>query len=89
MEQDGGRMEDLFELVAQKDVGTRIQTGPEILDLILDQEKSPDLEQDQSAMDRIVDTVVCSWVNSSNYKVRTRTGLKLDLNRTKQGPEQY
>ncbi|KAK7878426.1 hypothetical protein WMY93_034328, partial [Mugilogobius chulae] len=52
-----------------EDVGTRTQTGLEIVERILDPEKSPGLEQDQSDMDRLVDTVVCSWVNSTNFKV--------------------
>ncbi|XP_072307586.1 CLIP-associating protein 1-B-like [Eucyclogobius newberryi] len=62
-------VERLLDLVMQKDVGIRTQTGLEIVDRVLDPEKSPGLEQDQSTMDRIVDTVVCSWVNSSNFKI--------------------
>uniref|UniRef100_A0A3B3ZHW2 Uncharacterized protein n=1 Tax=Periophthalmus magnuspinnatus TaxID=409849 RepID=A0A3B3ZHW2_9GOBI len=64
-------VEGLLDLVMQKDFGTRTQTGLEIIDRILDSEKSPGLEQDQSAMDRIVDTVVCSWVNDNNFKVKS------------------
>lgn len=63
-------MEYLLDHVTQKDVGKRLQVGQEVIELILDEEKSPDLEQDQSMMDRMVDAVASSWVNSSNYKVK-------------------
>lgn len=63
-------MEYLLDHVTQKDVGKRLQVGQEVIELILDEEKSPDLEQDQSIMDRMVDAVASSWVNSSNYKVK-------------------
>lgn len=62
-------LEALLDLLMHKDLGTRTQTGLDIIDRVLDPEKSPGLDQDQSAMDRIVDTVVCSWVNSTNFKV--------------------
>lgn len=64
-------MEYLLDHVTQKDVGKRLQVGQEVIELILDEEKSPDLEQDQSMMDRMVDAVASSWVNSSNYKVKS------------------
>lgn len=64
-------MEYLLEQVTQKDLGKRLQVGQEVVDLILDEEKSPELEQDQTMLDRIVDAVASSWVNSSNFKVRT------------------
>lgn len=63
-------MEYLLDHVMQKDVGKRLQVGQEIIELILDEEKSSDLEQDQSMMDRMVDAVASSWVNSSNFKVK-------------------
>ncbi|KAM7375547.1 hypothetical protein PAMA_014586 [Pampus argenteus] len=62
-------MEYLLEQVMQKDLGKRLQVGQEIMELILDEEKSPDLEQDQTMLDRMVDAVASSWVNSSNFKV--------------------
>ncbi|XP_041637609.1 CLIP-associating protein 1-B-like isoform X9 [Cheilinus undulatus] len=62
-------MEFLLEQVMQKDVGKRLQVGQETIELILDEGKSPDLEQDQSMLDRMVDSVASSWVNSSNFKV--------------------
>lgn len=64
-------MEYLLDHVTQKDVGKRLQVGQEVIELLLDEEKSPDLEQDQSMMDRMVDAVASSWVNSSNYKVKS------------------
>ncbi|XP_078099396.1 CLIP-associating protein 1-B-like isoform X4 [Sander vitreus] len=62
-------MEFLLEQVMQKDLGKRLQVGQEIMELILDEEKCPDMEQDQTVLDRMVDTVASSWVNSSNFKV--------------------
>ncbi|XP_028322051.1 CLIP-associating protein 1-A-like isoform X3 [Gouania willdenowi] len=61
--------EHLLEQVTQKDVGRRLQVGQEVTELILDQERSPDVGQDQGGLDRLVDVVASSWVNSSNYKV--------------------
>ncbi|XP_042260349.1 CLIP-associating protein 1-B-like isoform X3 [Thunnus maccoyii] len=62
-------MEYLLEQVMQKDLGKRLQVGQEIMELILSEEKSPDLEQDQTMLDRMVDAVASSWVNSSHFKV--------------------
>uniref|UniRef100_A0A671YP61 Cytoplasmic linker associated protein 1 n=1 Tax=Sparus aurata TaxID=8175 RepID=A0A671YP61_SPAAU len=62
-------MEYVLEQVMQKDLGRRLQVGPEVIELILDEDKSPELEQDQSLLDRTVDAVASSWVNSSNFKV--------------------
>lgn len=64
-------MEYLLEQVMQKDLGRRLQVGQEVIELILDEEKSPELEQDQTLLDRMVEAVASSWVNSSNFKVRT------------------
>ncbi|XP_058468685.1 CLIP-associating protein 1-B-like isoform X9 [Solea solea] len=62
-------IEYLLEQTMQKDLGRRLQEGQEIIEIILDQERSPDLEQDQNTLDRMVDAVASSWVNSSNFKV--------------------
>uniref|UniRef100_A0A665TSV1 Cytoplasmic linker associated protein 1 n=1 Tax=Echeneis naucrates TaxID=173247 RepID=A0A665TSV1_ECHNA len=59
----------LLEQVTHNDVGKRLQVGQEVIELVLDRAKSPDLEQDQAALDRMVDAVASSWVNSSNFKV--------------------
>uniref|UniRef100_A0A4W6EYS3 Cytoplasmic linker associated protein 1 n=1 Tax=Lates calcarifer TaxID=8187 RepID=A0A4W6EYS3_LATCA len=69
MEEEAVSMEYLLEQVMQKDLGKRLQVGQEIVDLVLDEEKSPELEQDQTMLDRTVDAVASSWVNSSNFKV--------------------
>ncbi|XP_029696420.1 CLIP-associating protein 1-B-like isoform X9 [Takifugu rubripes] len=69
MDEDVVAMEYLLDHVTHKDVGRRLQVGQEVIELILDGEKSPDLEQDQSMMDRMVEAVASSWVNSSNFKV--------------------
>ncbi|XP_076008502.1 CLIP-associating protein 1-B-like isoform X2 [Genypterus blacodes] len=62
-------MEYLLEQVMHKDLGKRLQVGQELIEQILDQEKSPDLEQDQTMLDRMVEAVASSWVNASNFKV--------------------
>ncbi|XP_046714464.1 CLIP-associating protein 1-B-like isoform X12 [Silurus meridionalis] len=62
-------MEYIVGQVMQKDLGRRLQVGQEIIDYILDRQKSHDLEQDQTMLDRMVDSVATSWVNSSNFKV--------------------
>ncbi|KAM9341805.1 CLIP-associating protein 1a [Pholidichthys leucotaenia] len=62
-------MESCLTQVLQKDVGRRLQVGQDVVDYILDRDKSPDLEQDQTALDKMVDGIASSWVNSSNFKV--------------------
>ncbi|KAJ8388388.1 hypothetical protein AAFF_G00134140 [Aldrovandia affinis] len=62
-------MEHCLAQVMQKDVGRRLQVGQELIDYITDKQKSHDLEQDQTALDRMVDGIATSWVNSSNFKV--------------------
>ncbi|XP_023273380.1 CLIP-associating protein 1 isoform X20 [Seriola lalandi dorsalis] len=69
-------MENCLAQVLQKDMGRRLQVGQEIIDFILDKEKSHDLEQDQTALDKMVDGIASSWVNCSNFKVAL---LGLDL----------
>ncbi|CAK6973605.1 CLIP-associating protein 1a [Scomber scombrus] len=69
-------MENCLTQVLQKDMGRRLQVGQEIIDYILDKEKSYDLEQDQTALDKMVDGIASSWVNCSNFKVAL---LGLDL----------
>ncbi|XP_035984158.1 CLIP-associating protein 1-A isoform X9 [Fundulus heteroclitus] len=68
-EEEVSSMEYLLDLVLQKDVGRRLQVGPEITELVLNPDRCPGLDQDQSLLDRMVDTVAGSWVNASNYKV--------------------
>ncbi|XP_010878062.2 CLIP-associating protein 1a isoform X10 [Esox lucius] len=62
-------MEYCLAQVVQKDLGRKVQVGQELIDYILDKDKSQDLEQDQTALDRMVDGIAATWVNSSNFKV--------------------
>uniref|UniRef100_A0A087WP42 CLIP-associating protein 1 n=1 Tax=Mus musculus TaxID=10090 RepID=A0A087WP42_MOUSE len=63
------RMESCLAQVLQKDVGKRLQVGQELIDYFSDRQKSADLEHDQTLLDKLVDGLATSWVNSSNYKV--------------------
>ena len=71
-------MEYCLAQVVQKDLGRKVQVGQELIDYIADKEKSQDLEQDQTALDRMVDGIATTWVNSSNFKVR-RVFIPLDV----------
>ncbi|XP_039611201.1 CLIP-associating protein 1a isoform X22 [Polypterus senegalus] len=62
-------MEYCLAQVMQKDVGRRLQVGQELIDYFSDRQKSSDLEHDQTMLDRLVDGLATSWVNSSNFKV--------------------
>uniref|UniRef100_A0A8B9K6B3 Cytoplasmic linker associated protein 1 n=1 Tax=Astyanax mexicanus TaxID=7994 RepID=A0A8B9K6B3_ASTMX len=62
-------MEYIVGQVTQKDLGRRLQVGQEIIDYVLDRQKSHDLEHDQTMLDKMVDGLATSWVNSSNFKV--------------------
>nr|XP_056717250.1 CLIP-associating protein 1 isoform X8 [Euleptes europaea] len=62
-------MEYCLAQVLQKDVGKRLQVGQELIDYFSDKQKSADLEHDQTMLDKMVDGLATSWVNSSNYKV--------------------
>ncbi|KAF2988601.1 hypothetical protein EK904_007352 [Melospiza melodia maxima] len=61
-------MEYCLAQVLQKDVGKRLQVGQELIDYFSDKQKSADLEHDQTMLDKMVDGLATSWVNSSNYK---------------------
>ncbi|XP_067265728.1 CLIP-associating protein 1a isoform X19 [Chanodichthys erythropterus] len=62
-------MEYCLTQVLQKDVARRLQMGPELIDYITDSDKCHDLESDQTALDKMVDGIATSWVNSSNFKL--------------------
>ncbi|XP_077176612.1 CLIP-associating protein 1 isoform X5 [Paroedura picta] len=62
-------MEYCLAQVLQKDVGKRLQVGQELIDYFSDKQKSADLEHDPTMLDKMVDGLATSWVNSSNYKV--------------------
>lgn len=68
-------MEYIVGQVMQKDLGRRLQVGQEIIDYILDRQKSHDLEHDQTMLDKMVDGLATSWVNSSNFKVNKMISL--------------
>uniref|UniRef100_A0A673JNI3 CLIP-associating protein 1-like n=1 Tax=Sinocyclocheilus rhinocerous TaxID=307959 RepID=A0A673JNI3_9TELE len=68
-------MEYCLTQVLQKDVARRLQMGPELIDYITDADKCHDLESDQTALDKMVDGIATSWVNSSNFKVRVLPSL--------------
>nr|XP_023478497.1 CLIP-associating protein 1-like [Equus caballus] len=74
------RMESCLAQVLQKDVGKRLQVGQELIDYFSDKQKSADLEHDQTMLDKLVDGLATSWVNSSNYKVAAVRGLLVDRN---------
>ncbi|KAF1626700.1 CLIP-associating protein 2, partial [Eudyptes filholi] len=61
-------MDYFCDQVQQKDVGRRMQVGQELLEYLSDPAKSPDLEQDQQRLDKVIDELT-GWVNSSNFKV--------------------
>lgn len=67
-------MESCLAQVLQKDVGKRLQVGQELIDYFSDKQKSADLEHDQTMLDKLVDGLATSWVNSSNYKVSLTLG---------------
>ncbi|XP_030827079.1 CLIP-associating protein 2 isoform X36 [Camarhynchus parvulus] len=61
-------MDYFCEQVQQKDVGRRMQVGQGLLEYLGDPARSPDLEQDQQRLDKVIDEIT-AWVNSSNFKV--------------------
>ncbi|KAM6209701.1 CLIP-associating protein 2 isoform 5-T5 [Sarcoramphus papa] len=61
-------MDYFCDQVQQKDVGRRMQVGQELLEYLSDPARSPDVEQDQQRLDKVIDELT-GWVNSSNFKV--------------------
>ncbi|NXY74811.1 CLAP2 protein, partial [Glareola pratincola] len=61
-------MDYFCDQVQQKDVGRRMQVGQELLEYLGDPARSPDVEQDQQRLDKVIDELT-GWVNSSNFKV--------------------
>ncbi|KAM6087108.1 CLIP-associating protein 2 isoform 7-T7 [Chlamydotis macqueenii] len=61
-------MDYFCDQVQQKDVGRRMQVGQELLEYLSEPARSPDLEQDQQRLDKVIDELT-GWVNSSNFKV--------------------
>ncbi|XP_061111089.1 CLIP-associating protein 2 [Conger conger] len=57
-----------YQQILQKDVARRLQVGQDLIEFLNNPQRSPDLEQDKSRLDKIIDELT-GWVNSSNYKV--------------------
>ncbi|XP_072532297.1 CLIP-associating protein 2 isoform X14 [Salminus brasiliensis] len=66
--EENDNMDYFYQQVLQKDVSRRLQVGPDLIDYLSDPQRSADVEQDKSRLDKTMDELT-GWVNSSNYKV--------------------
>ncbi|XP_058233374.1 CLIP-associating protein 2 isoform X27 [Hemibagrus wyckioides] len=66
--EENDNMDYFYQQVLQKDVSRRLQLGPDLIDYLSDPQRSCDVEQDKSRLDKTIDELT-GWVNSSNYKV--------------------
>ncbi|XP_065147146.1 CLIP-associating protein 2 isoform X11 [Paramisgurnus dabryanus] len=66
--EENDNMEYFYQQVLQKDVTRRLQVGPDLIDYLSDPQRSWDVDQDKSRLDKTIDELT-GWVNSSNYKV--------------------
>ncbi|XP_059412313.1 CLIP-associating protein 2 isoform X24 [Carassius carassius] len=66
--EENDNMDYFYKQVLQKDVTRRLQVGPDLIDYLSDPQRSGDVEQDKSRLDKTIDEL-SGWVNSSNYKV--------------------
>ncbi|KAK3532344.1 hypothetical protein QTP86_016027 [Hemibagrus guttatus] len=66
--EENDNMDYFYQQVLQKDVSRRLQLGPDLIDYLSDPQRSWDVEQDKSRLDKTIDELT-GWVNSSNYKV--------------------
>ncbi|KAJ8334822.1 hypothetical protein SKAU_G00404610 [Synaphobranchus kaupii] len=66
--EENDNMEYFYQQVLQKDVARRLQVGQDLIDFLNDPQRSPDVEQDKTRLDKTIDELT-GWVNSSNYKV--------------------
>ncbi|XP_053348284.1 CLIP-associating protein 2 isoform X31 [Clarias gariepinus] len=66
--EENDNMDYFYQQVLQKDVSRRLQVGPDLIDYLSDPQRSGDVEQDKSRLDKTMDELT-GWVNSSNYKV--------------------
>uniref|UniRef100_A0A3Q3D5T4 Uncharacterized protein n=1 Tax=Hippocampus comes TaxID=109280 RepID=A0A3Q3D5T4_HIPCM len=69
--EDRDNMDYFYQQVLQKDVTRRLQVGQDLIDYLSDPSRSPDVEQEKPRLDKTVDELT-GWVNSSNFKVRTK-----------------
>ncbi|XP_053302637.1 CLIP-associating protein 2 isoform X7 [Pleuronectes platessa] len=66
--EDHDNMEYYYQQVLQKDVTRRLQVGQDLIEYLSDPQRSSDVEQDKSRLDKTMDELA-GWVNSSNFKV--------------------
>ncbi|KAA0710371.1 CLIP-associating protein 2 [Triplophysa tibetana] len=66
--EENDNMDHFYQKVLQKDVTRRLQVGPDLIEYLKDPQRSCDVEQDKSRLDKTIDELT-GWVNSSNYKV--------------------
>ncbi|XP_060798887.1 CLIP-associating protein 2 isoform X15 [Neoarius graeffei] len=66
--EENDNMDYFYQQVLQKDVSRRLQVGPDLIDYLSDPQRSSDVEQEKSRLDKTIDELT-GWVNSSNYKV--------------------
>ncbi|KAF4100438.1 hypothetical protein G5714_018634 [Onychostoma macrolepis] len=66
--EDNDNMDYFYQQVLQKDVTRRLQVGPDLIDYLNDPQRSWDVDQDKSRLDKTIDELT-GWVNASNYKV--------------------
>ncbi|XP_037650431.1 CLIP-associating protein 2 isoform X41 [Sebastes umbrosus] len=66
--EDHDNMDYFYQQVVQKDVTRRLQVGQDLIDYLNDPQRSSDVEQDKSRLDKTMDELT-GWVNSSNFKV--------------------
>ncbi|XP_061598529.1 CLIP-associating protein 2 isoform X9 [Cololabis saira] len=66
--EDHDNMDYFYQQVLQKDVTRRLQVGQDLIDYLADPQRSADVEQDKSRLDKTIDELA-GWVNSSNFKV--------------------
>uniref|UniRef100_A0A4W4GAZ8 TOG domain-containing protein n=1 Tax=Electrophorus electricus TaxID=8005 RepID=A0A4W4GAZ8_ELEEL len=66
--EENDNMDYFYQQVLQKDVTRRLQVGPDLIDYLSDPQRSSDVEQEKSRLDKTIDELT-GWVNSSNYKV--------------------
>ncbi|XP_031442070.1 CLIP-associating protein 2 isoform X5 [Clupea harengus] len=65
---ENDNMDYFYQQILQKDVTCRLQVGPDLIDYLNDPQRSLDVEQDKSRLDKTIDELT-GWVNSSNFKV--------------------
>ncbi|XP_049331404.1 CLIP-associating protein 2 isoform X19 [Astyanax mexicanus] len=66
--EENDNMDYFYQQVLQKDVSRRLQVGPDLIDYLSDPQRSADVDQDKSRLDKTIDELT-GWVNSSNFKV--------------------